>query len=109
MILTCILVEIVYIFARKIGFTRSKVSFFLNIFCRLLDGTRTLCVSPGQRWSYNFFLTELTSSFFLLFFWQSFKYFLCFFSLVYLCLSEEKIFLLFPVYYLIVVVCVFFI
>ena len=33
-------------------------------------------------------------------FLQSFKYFLYFFSLVYFCLSEEKIVLLFPVYYL---------
>ena len=41
------------------------------------------------------------SYFFLSFiFWQSFKYFLYFFLLVYLCLSEEKILLLFPVYYL---------
>ena len=75
---TCILVEIdlqVYIFARKVGLTGLRYTF---IFCCLLDEThkspgdgeilmvtQTLRVSPRQRNSFAFFLSNARVTIFL--------------------------------------------
>ena len=80
--------------------------------------TRTLRVSPRQRNSFGFFLSNAAviiffivtlvlykrpSYFFLSFiFLRSLKYFIYFFSLVYLSFSDENIFLLLCVYYQVV-------
>lgn len=114
---TCILVEIdlqVYIFACNVGFTGSKVCFFhiflfarwdVNFAC-FSKATQFLCIFSFATLELQFFngtvvCCKKPSYFFLSFiFGQSFKYFLYFFHVDFLCLSEEKILLLFPVYYL---------